>query len=40
MSRGGAGVPGVLRTHPSDETRIAAIRRYLPEMEKYKRRKN
>ena len=40
MSQGGSSVPELLSTHPSDETRIAAIRRYLPEMEKYKRRKN
>ena len=38
MSQGGSSVPELLSTHPSDETRIAAIRRYLPEMEKYKPR--
>ncbi len=36
MSQGGSSVPEVLSTHPSDASRIAAIRRYLPEMEKYK----
>ena len=33
---GNGGTPEVLSTHPSDATRIAAIKRYLPEMGKYK----
>ena len=40
MSQGGSSVPELLSTHPSDASRIAAIRRYLPEMEKYKRKRS
>ena len=40
MSQGGSSVPELLSTHPSDASRIAAIRRYLPEMEQYKRKRS
>lgn len=32
---GGASVPEIFSTHPSDETRIADIRAFLPEIKKY-----
>lgn len=32
---GGANVPEILSTHPSDETRIADIKAFLPEIKKY-----
>ncbi|MDH6534501.1 M48 family peptidase [Parabacteroides sp. 52] len=39
MSAGGGGsVPEFLSTHPSGGQRISDIQRYLPEMEKYKRK--
>lgn len=34
---GGAGVPEILSTHPSDAARIAEIRRRLPEMANFRR---
>lgn len=34
-ANGGAGVPEILSTHPSDETRIADIKAFLPEIKKY-----
>jgi predicted Zn-dependent protease len=33
---GNSGTPDFLSTHPGDSRRISEIRRYLPEMEKYK----
>lgn len=39
MSAGkGAGTPEFMSTHPSDATRIAHIRKYLPEVEKYRKK--
>lgn len=34
---GGAAVPEFMSTHPSDATRISDIRKFLPELEKYKK---
>ena len=34
---GGASVPEFMSTHPSDATRINDIKKYLPELEKYKK---
>jgi len=34
---GGASVPEFMSTHPSDATRISDIKKYLPELEKYKK---
>ena len=34
---GGGSVPEFMSTHPSDATRIDDIRKYLPELEKYKK---
>ena len=35
---GGAAVPEFMSTHPSDATRINDIKKYLPELEKYKKK--
>lgn len=35
---GGASVPEILSTHPSDASRIAEIKKRLPEMQQYKRK--
>ena len=34
---GGASIPEFMSTHPSDATRINDIKKYLPELEKYKK---
>jgi len=39
MSAGGASVPEFLSTHPSGEHRISDIKKYLPEIEKYRTNK-
>lgn len=36
-ANGGAAVPEFMSTHPSDATRINDIKKYLPELEKYKK---
>lgn len=36
-ANGGASIPEFMSTHPSDATRINDIKKYLPELEKYKR---
>jgi len=36
-ANGGASVPEFMSTHPSDATRISDIKKYLPELEKYKK---
>ena len=36
-AKGGASVPEFMSTHPSDATRISDIKKYLPELEKYKK---
>ena len=36
-ANGGASVPEFMSTHPSDATRINDIKKYLPELEKYKK---
>lgn len=36
---GGSGAPEFLSTHPSHETRIDQIRRWLPEMDQYRRQR-
>jgi predicted Zn-dependent protease len=37
MSANGASIPEFMSTHPSDATRINDIKKYLPELEKYKK---
>lgn len=36
-ANGGTSIPEFMSTHPSDATRINDIKKYLPELEKYKR---
>ena len=36
-ANGGASIPEFMSTHPSDATRINDIKKYLPELEKYKK---
>ena len=36
-ANGSASVPEFMSTHPSDATRISDIKKYLPELEKYKK---
>lgn len=36
-SSGSASVPEFMSTHPSDATRVSDIKKYLPELEKYKK---
>ncbi len=38
MSAGGSTVPEFMSTHPSDATRISDIQKFLPELEKYKKK--
>ena len=37
MSANGTSIPEFMSTHPSDATRINDIKKYLPELEKYKK---
>jgi predicted Zn-dependent protease len=37
MSANGSSIPEFMSTHPSDATRINDIKKYLPELEKYKK---